>query len=122
VDNCAEAIVLAGLRHGVDGETFNVVDDDLPTSNQFLRAYKRTVKDFHYVRVPYSLAFFLSMLWEGYSRRTKGQVPPAFNRRRCSAEWKGNHYSNAKLRQRLGWKPRVNMEEALATFLEQFEH
>src|SRR2546429_5204679 len=32
VDNCAEAIVLAGLVPGVDGEVFNVVDDDLLTS------------------------------------------------------------------------------------------
>ena len=29
VDNCAEAVVLAGLKPGVDGEIFNVVDDDL---------------------------------------------------------------------------------------------
>jgi nucleoside-diphosphate-sugar epimerase len=28
VDNCAEAIVLAGLKPGVEGEVFNVVDDD----------------------------------------------------------------------------------------------
>ena len=41
VDNCAEAIVLAGLVKGVDGEAFNVVDDDLPSSRQFLRLYKK---------------------------------------------------------------------------------
>src|SRR5207247_7438043 len=32
VDNCAEAVALAGLRKGVDGEVFNVVDDALPSS------------------------------------------------------------------------------------------
>src|SRR5204863_2441260 len=37
VDNCAEAIVLAGLKAGVDGEVFNVVDDELLTGRQFLR-------------------------------------------------------------------------------------
>src|SRR5206468_7017915 len=36
VDNCAEAIVLAGLKPGVDGEVFNVVDDNLPSSRRFL--------------------------------------------------------------------------------------
>ena len=41
VDNCADAIVLAGLTPGVDGEVFNVVDDNLPTSRQFLRLYKQ---------------------------------------------------------------------------------
>ena len=30
VDNCAEAIILAGLVQGVDGEVFNVVDDESP--------------------------------------------------------------------------------------------
>ena len=40
VDNCAEAIVLGGLKPGVDGEVFNVVDDDPLTSRQFLRAYR----------------------------------------------------------------------------------
>jgi hypothetical protein len=41
VDNCAEAIVLAGLVAGVDGQVFNVVDDDQPSSRRFLRLYKQ---------------------------------------------------------------------------------
>jgi nucleoside-diphosphate-sugar epimerase len=121
VDNCAEAIVLAGLKPGVDGEIFNVVDDPTPTSSQLLRAYRNKVKPFFCLRAPYFLSSFLCDLWEKYSIRTKGQLPPVFNRRRCAAEWKGNTYSNQKLRQRLGWKPRVNMDQAIAAFLGQFE-
>ena len=120
VDNCAEAIVLAGLKAGVDGEVFNVVDDDLLTSGQFLREYKKKDRRFS-VRIPYSVAYALSLLWEKYSNWSKGQLPPVFNRRRCAAEWKGNRFSNEKLHQRLGWKPRVNMEAAMASFLNQFE-
>src|SRR6266581_2000747 len=56
VDNCAEAIVLAGLKPGVAGEIFNVVDDELLTSNQFLKRLKKA-KPFRSVRIPYSLAF-----------------------------------------------------------------
>ena len=37
-----------------------------------------------------------------------------------AAEWKGNRYSNQKLHERLGWKPRVNMRDALSSFLAQF--
>jgi len=121
VDNCAEAIVLAGLRPGVDREIFNVVDDELVTSSEFLRAYKTRVKPFFSVRVPYFLACGLCLLWEKYSKWSKGQLPPAFNRRRCAAEWKGNRYSNQKLRERLGWKPKVSMQPAMASFLAQFE-
>jgi nucleoside-diphosphate-sugar epimerase len=119
VDNCAEAIVLAGLKAGVDGEVFNVVDDDLLTSRQFLRLYKKRVNRFS-VRIPYFVAHALSLLWEKYSKWSKGQLPLVFNRRRCAAEWKGNLYSNQKLHDRLGWKPRVNMKDAMAAFLSQF--
>src|SRR5262249_290529 len=119
VDNCAEAIVLAGLKSGVDGEVFNVVDDELLTRRQFLREYKKKEKGFS-VRIPYSVAYFLSLLWEKYSESSKGQLPPVFNRRRCAAEWKGNRYSNQKLHERLGWKPTVPMEQAMEAFLGQF--
>ena len=119
VDNCAEAIVLAGLVPGIDGEVFNVVDDERLTSSQFLRAYKK-VKPFISVRLPYLAAYGLCWAWESYSRRSKGQLPPAFNRRRCAAEWKGNRFSNRKLRERLGWKPRVGMDAAMQQFLDQF--
>jgi hypothetical protein len=66
------------------------------------------------------MAYVMSELWEGYSRRSRGQLPPAFNRRRCADEWNGNRYSNKKLRERLGWRPRVAMPEAMAAFLHQF--
>src|SRR5881409_1521735 len=46
VDNCGEAIVLAGLKKGIEGEVFNVVDDDLPSSRRFVRLYKQNVRRF----------------------------------------------------------------------------
>src|SRR5438477_7025232 len=120
VDNCAEAIVLAGLTPGIDGEVFNVVDDDLPTSRQFLGAYKRKA-GVRSISLPYPITYFLCNLWERYARWSRNQLPPAFNRRRCSAEWKGNRYSNRKLRERLSWKPRVKMDIAMESFLAQFD-
>ena len=121
VDNCAEAIVLAGLKPGVDGEVFNVVDDEPLTSRQFLRAYKRGARNFLSLPVPYFVARMMCALWEKYSQWSQGQLPPVFNRRRCSAEWKGNRYSNAKLKDKLGWKPRVPMNQAMTAFLGQFK-
>jgi nucleoside-diphosphate-sugar epimerase len=119
VDNCAEAIVLAGLRQGIDGEVFNVVDDELMSSLDFLKAYKKA-KPFRSIRIPYPLAYAGSLAWEKYSKWSKGQLPPVFNRRRCAAEWKGNRYSNQKLKEHLGWKPRVSMKQAMRLFLAQF--
>jgi nucleoside-diphosphate-sugar epimerase len=120
VDNCADAIVLAGLAPGVDGETFNIVDDDLLTSRKFFDAYRRRVGLRFSLKLPYPVTYAASLLWESYSRRSCGQLPPVFNRRRCEAEWKGNRYPNQKLKTRLGWKPRVGMDAALSAFLGQF--
>jgi nucleoside-diphosphate-sugar epimerase len=121
VDNCAEAIVLAGLKPGVDGEIFNVVDDERLTSAEFLQAYRRKMKKFFSIPVPFFIAQGMCGLWEDYSKKRQGQLPPVFNRRRASAEWKGNRYSNQKLHDRLGWKPRVNMSSAMAAFLAQYD-
>jgi nucleoside-diphosphate-sugar epimerase len=120
VDNCAEAIVLAALTPGVDGEVFNVVDDEKMTSREFLSA-RKSVGNFFSIGVPYALADLGCRLWENYSKRSQGQLPPVFNRRRCAAEWKGNHYSNKKLHALLGWKPKVKMDDAMKLFLAQYQ-
>lgn len=120
VDNCADAILLAGLVKGVNGEAFNVVDDQRLTSSQFLRAYKRRIGGMFSLRLPYGVASELCRLWEWYSVRSRGQLPPAFNRRRCAAEWKGNTFTNRKLRERLGWAPSVDIDEAMRRYLDQF--
>jgi nucleoside-diphosphate-sugar epimerase len=118
VDNCAEAIVLAGLRPGVDREVFNVVDNDLPSSRQFLRMYKKRGKRFRSIFIPYRVFYSFCWLWEKYSKWSEGQLPPVFNRDRCAAYWKGNRYSNQKLKDRLGWKPRVQFSEASKRYFE----
>ena len=118
VDNCADAIVLAGLMQGVDGEAFNVVDDEVPSSRKFLRLYKRNVKHFKSIYLPHVLSYSLCYLWEKYSTWSEGQLPPAFNRSRWHAFWKKTRYSNAKLKTHLGWKPTVQAAEGLRRYFE----
>jgi nucleoside-diphosphate-sugar epimerase len=118
VDNCADAIVLAGLRSGIDSEVFNVVDDDLPTSRQFLRLYKKNVRSFRSIPIPRVASYLLCTLWEKYSAWSEGQLPPSFNRRAWHAYWKGSRYSNAKVKNLLGWTPRVSMSEGLRRYFE----
>lgn len=118
VDNCADAIVLAGIKRGIDGEVFNIVDDDLPTSRKFLKMYKENVGHFKSIYIPYNVFYFLCYLWEKYSEWSRGQLPPAFNRRNCAASWKGNRYSNKKLKDLLGWKPKIEFQEAAMRYFE----
>ena len=116
VDNCAEAIVLAGLVRGVEGEIFNVLDDDTPSSRRFLKLYKQNVRSFRSAYVPHMFSYAFCYLWEKYSQYSEGQLPPGFNRRRWYSEWRRTRYSNSKLKERLGWVPRVPTSEALRIY------
>jgi len=113
VENCAEAIALAGLRKGIEGEVFNVVDDELPSSSDFLRSYKRSVRRFLSLRIPRFLSYALCLLWEKYSAWSEGQLPPTFNRKRWHAYWKKTRYSNEKAKTLLDWRPKVSTAEGL---------
>lgn len=117
VDNCADAIVLAGLKDVADGEVFNVVDDDLPTSREFLELYRKHVGSFRAVSVPRFVSYLLCYLVEKRAQWSRAAAP-TLNRKRWSADWKGNTYSNAKLKRTLGWKPRVPKEKALESYFE----
>jgi len=116
VDNCAEAVALAGLKPGVENEVFNVVDDDPPTSRQFLRGYKKNVRSFRSIRLPHFVSYLLCWSWELYSRWSHGQLPPVYNRRTWHAYWKRTRYTNEKLKGRLGWTPKVSTSEGLERF------
>jgi nucleoside-diphosphate-sugar epimerase len=118
VANCAEAIVLAGIVDGVEGEAFNVVDDKLPTSRHFLRQYKKNVKRFRSVYVPHAISHVLCYLWETYAKSSKGQLPLAFSRKRWHREWKKTGYSNEKLKTKLGWVPKVSTPEAMRRYFQ----
>jgi len=118
VDNCVDAIVLAGLKKEADGEVFNVVDDDLPTSRQFLRQYKQKVRRFTSIYVPHAVSYALCLLWENYSNWSEGQLPSVYNRRRWHAYWMKTRYSNEKLKARLGWTPKVPMAEGLLRYFQ----
>jgi nucleoside-diphosphate-sugar epimerase len=118
VENCAEAIALAGLVKGVDGETFNIVDDDLPSSRQFLRQYKKNVRQFRSVYLPHAVSYSLCYLWERYSKWSEGQLPPTFNRRGWYTFWKQTNYSNEKLKKMLNWRPRISTQEGMKRYFE----
>lgn len=118
VENCADAIALAGLVKGVDGEVFNVVDDDLPSSREFLRQYKEHVRCFRSVYVPHVISHTLCFLWERYSRWSMGQLPPAFTTSRWYSEWKKTIYSNEKVKRQLGWTPKISTEEGMRRYFQ----
>ncbi len=116
VDNCASAIALAGLVTGIDGEVFNVVDDDLPSSRQFLRSYKKHVRQFKSLYIPHAVSYLMCLLWEKYSQWSMGQLPPVFTVATWYSLWRKAQYSNSKLKQRVGWYPQICTAIALQQF------
>jgi nucleoside-diphosphate-sugar epimerase len=113
VDNCAEAIVVAALYPGASGQIYNVVDDDLVTAGEYLSLYKKQVRPMRSMPVPYFVLMWGSKMVEGYSRRSKGQLPAIFTPYKTRAMWGGNKFSNAKLKG-IGWRPLVSTREGLA--------
>ncbi len=118
LNNCADAIVLAGLHPLADNEVFNVVDDDIPTSRQFLRQYKHSVRPFKSIYVPHAIAYLFCWCWELFSDWSDRELPPVFNRRRWHAFWKKTRYSNLRLKTRLGWTQRVSTAEGLRRYFD----
>jgi len=118
VENCAEAIVLAGILRQADMQTYNVVDDELPTSRRFLSLYKKKVRRFRSLYIPHSISFFLCYLWEKYSAWSHGQLPNTFNRRDWHVSWKKTDYSNDKIKQQLGWVQQIPTDEGLNRYFQ----
>jgi nucleoside-diphosphate-sugar epimerase len=102
----------------VEGEVFNVVDDNLPSSREFLRMYKQQVRGFKSFYVPHAVSYSLCLLWEWYSDWSQGQLPRSFNRSRWHSLWKRTWYSNEKLKSRLGWSPQVSTEDGFRRYFE----
>lgn len=118
VDNCARAIVCAARRAGIDGEVFNIVDDEVVTSRQFLRQYKASVARFPSLYVPHAVSYLLCHAWERYAAWSDYQLPNAFNRGRWEAAWRRTEYSNAKAKRLLGWEPHVGARVGLSEFFD----
>lgn len=120
VDNCAEAIAVAGQSEAANGQTYNVVDDDLPTCEQYLARYRREVKPLRAVRIPYLAMQAISTLVQRYHAFSKGQLPAIFTPYKTATSWKGNRFDNARLKA-LGWKQLVPTDDGVRRAFESFK-
>jgi nucleoside-diphosphate-sugar epimerase len=118
VDNCAEAIVIAAEAPEAAGETFNVVDDELPNQLEYARELQRyTLPRPRLVPVPWTVMkglAWLATLWNTIFFRGRGKVPGILVPAKLYPRSKPLHYTNAKLRRILGWNPKIGWKEGLA--------
>lgn len=113
VENCADALALAGTAPGAPGRALCVVDDDLPESRALLARYRREVEPLRAVPVPLPLLRLLARANAWYSQRTDGHLPPLLTPYKVASLWRPQRFSNRLAREVLGWTPRVPMAEAL---------
>jgi nucleoside-diphosphate-sugar epimerase len=113
VDNCAEAVLLAGTVKGIEGQAFNVVDDELPTSTQLLKHARNRSDSPRVVPIPGWAIQPLSRMCELCSRWSGEQFPPVLTPYKSQAQWKRLHYSNQKAKALLGWRPMITFADGL---------
>lgn len=117
VENCAEAFVVVSQQSDYEFDIYNVVDDDLVTSKQFLKQYKKNVKNLKSVPINYRVMKALSWFCEKYYSFSKGQLPDIFTRYKTASIWKNGRYTNRKLKT-VGWFPQISTKEGLKNYFE----
>lgn len=111
VDNCADALIDAA-SHAATGESYNVVDDDVPTARQYLARYRREVEPLRVVSLPLFATRLMSRAVAWYHHHSRGQLPDIFTPYKTDSMWRSFRYDNAKLKS-IGWRPAVATEEGL---------
>ncbi|MFN0054084.1 MAG: NAD-dependent epimerase/dehydratase family protein [Planctomycetales bacterium] len=106
VDACAAGIALALTAPGVEGEAFNLLDEELLSGRTFLKHYRRLRRrDLWVVPIPQFAINPLARCNVWYNRWSRGQLPAVLTPYKCAAMWKSLRYSVDKAKQKLGWSP-----------------
>lgn len=112
VDNCADALLVAAESPAAEGQTYNVVDDDIPTAREYLSRYRREVERLRVVSLPMWATRLLSRAVAWYNRWSRGQLPAILTPYKTEALWRSFRYDNSKLKS-LGWRAAVPTEEGI---------
>ena len=116
VENCAEAIAAALDSPNAAGQTMNVVDDDLPTQNAYLKQLlahtseppKLTPVPWFVMRSMANFAWWVNTALLDKQARLPGILVPA----KLQGRFKPLKYNNDKAKALLDWTPRYSLETA----------
>jgi nucleoside-diphosphate-sugar epimerase len=113
VQNCARAVALAATAPlALEGEAFNIVDDELPTGRDIVRRCRRAGTLVRSLAVPSICAPLLSRAFDPLYRWSDGMLPAVFLPQVSDALYKPLRFSNERAKRRLNWKPAVDLETA----------
>ena len=117
VENCASAIVLAAESDAAIGQTFNVVDEELPTRRHYMAELRRRLPSRPFV-LPLS-GSLMRLLAEKALKLNKtlsdgrARLPWIADPARLETQLKPLKFSNDRIKRVLGWHPRFGLGEAL---------
>lgn len=120
VENCAEAMILAAERlaqdtEALDGEVINLVDDDLPTQQEYVDEVSTVISPPKTFSIPWWIVRLGADLLERANQRLVGgraKFPGFIVPHKLHGRFKPLLFTNAKAKKLLGWQPRYPLSEA----------
>ena len=112
VENCANAVVFCGNSQEAANETYNIIDDDVPTASEYLRLSRVANPNIRVLTLPFWVFTRLAYLNRVGHKVSAGQIPLVITGYKAGCSWKGHRFSNQKLKN-LGWIQPVRTREAL---------
>jgi nucleoside-diphosphate-sugar epimerase len=117
VENCAQAILLALESPAANGGTFNVIDDDLPNQRTYAAQLRRRLPGRpRIIPVPWTLLRAVAGLADLTNKvlfKGRAKLPGLLIPARLHARCKPLRFSNDRLKQATGWKPKYSWREGL---------
>ncbi len=129
VENCAEAMVLAAEKlhetpSAVDGQIINIVDDNLPTQEQYAELVSARMETPPSIALPWPVVKTAAgMLKKGNQVLLNGRAkfPGIAVPDRLHARFKPLRYTNRRAKELLGWSPKYDFASAIERSIEAQE-
>lgn len=114
VENLVDAILLAGSRKDTEGETFIITDGlKITWKEYFDKIAEKLGVGRPLFSAPYCLAYSAGAVCEAILKLFRSKKPPIITRYRIAIAGKDYHFSIEKARTKLGYRPKVSLDEAM---------
>jgi 2-alkyl-3-oxoalkanoate reductase len=117
VENCAEAVVLAAQCDRAIGQIINIVDDDLPTQDDYVhQVLKYSPSSPRSLSMSWIVLNYIAQFLAFCNQRllrNRAKLPGIFIPARLHARFKPLNYTNQRAKQLLGWSPRYGLETSI---------
>jgi len=121
VTDVAEALVLAAAKPEANGQIYNVTDGKAHTIRELIELFGKILgREPRTIDVPFPVAYgFAALSWAWSRLRRPSQEPLIHPGAVCSMA-RSHHYDISKIKEELGYRPKVELEEGLRRAIEWY--